>query len=199
MFNHCTGIFRFWTPTLVYLRYQFKQVLDGIREAVQTQNLPQLKKSITDHNYVCRKTFDLNITFNYFLVVFYLLAKPALNVLIYVTLSKQTNPLVRIATSIIFVFCAFCIIFTMNMMCAQVSKYAHSPMKLMYQMSKCDNIATKDKYRIMAFIERLSGPVIGFYCYTLYPINNYQFYEYICGWAYNYFLVIKLIKDYLVE
>ncbi|CAG2172314.1 unnamed protein product [Oppiella nova] len=45
------------------------------------------------------------------------------------------------------------------------------------------------KIKILAFIEKLSGPDIGFYCYDLFPMNNYELYR-IIGLIINAVLII---------
>jgi hypothetical protein len=35
------------------------------------------------------------------------------------------------------------------------------------------------RLKITSFIEKLCGPVIGYYCYNLFAFTNYEFYEYV--------------------
>ena len=197
MFIYILGLFRFWSLSLTYLRFQFKQTFDKIDHSIRTHDLSELKNALAEHNYCCLKTSQLNVTFNYFLVVMYLLAQPALNMLIYVSHSPETDSILRFAAGTLFGVC-FVAIFTVNLLCASVTACAHKPLRIMYRLSKKDSIPVKENLKMMAFIEKLRGPVIGFYCHKLYPVNNYYFYKYICGWAINYFLIINLINDHLI-
>ena len=81
------------------------------------------------------------------------------------------------------------------MLCASVTTWAHSPRVNMYKLSRMKRVKVLYKLKALAFIEKLSGPDIGFYCYRLYPMNNHQFYVSTLAWAVNYFLVINLIAD----
>ena len=46
----------------------------------------------------------------------------------------------------------------------------------------------------MAFIEKLDGPEIGFYCWVLFPMNSYMFYKYVANCVVTYFLIIRIIN-----
>ena len=179
---------------MTYLRYQFKQINDRIYSSIHYKNEQKLYKSLIDHNYCCMKTSQLNQTFSYLIVVMYIFAKPALNILVYITHSKGTHHYTRVAATNIFIVC-LAAIFSVNFLCASVTSCAHKPLKQFYDLYKRDGISIRLKLKVVAFMEKLSGPDIGFYCYDLYPMNNNQFYRYVCGWAYNYFLIINLLKD----
>ena len=187
-------MFRFWFLSLTYLRYQFKQVNDRLEIAVKYKNFNQIKRALVEHNYCCIKTTQLNDTFNYLILVIYYIAKPTLNVLVYITHAKGTHSYTRIAALNVFIICLTAI-FAVNMLCVSVTSLAHKPLTLMYELSRSNKVNAVHKLKALAFIEKLSGRVIGFYCYKLYPMNNEQFYRSILGWAANYFLVINLITD----
>ena len=54
---------------------------------------------------------------------------------------------------------------------------------------KCSTI--RDKIFVQLFIDRLSGPDIGFYCLDLFPMNNYEFTEYVM----NFFVIYVLFSQ----
>ena len=68
---------------------------------------------------------------------------------------------------------------------------AHKSYKLMFRVlsSRKMNFSIREKLKIMQFIEKLSGPDIGFYCLDFFPMNGYEFgkYLYVCGA--NYILI----------
>ena len=153
-----------------------------------------MMSALNDHNYCCRKTSQLNKTFNYLIIAMYFVAKPTLNILAYITHAKDTHHLTRMAATNILIVCITAI-FSVTLLCASVTSCAHKPLKHMYQLFQKNKVSPIHKLKALAFIEKLSGPDIGFYCYNLYPMNNNQFYKSTCGWAYNYFLVMNLITD----
>ena len=40
-----------------------------------------------------------------------------------------------------------------------------------------NRLTFRQRWKLLAFIEKLSGRPIGFYCYDLFPMNNYEFYK----------------------
>ena len=56
-------------------------------------------------------------------------------------------------------------------------------------------MSIRKKLKFERFIERLSGPEIGFYCFNLFPINPYNFSDYVLDSMASYFLVIDLLED----
>ena len=62
----------------------------------------------------------------------------------------------------------------------------------MYSLLAMSKLSLNGRLIIQNFIEKLSGPVIGFYCYDMFAVETYQFYDFVMGWISNYFLIIEL-------
>ena len=153
-----------------------------------------MRRALVEHNYCCIKTKELNQTFNYVIFMIYFFAKPVINILVYAAQGKDTPTFTRIAATNISVGLMF-IMFSGNMLFVSVSTWVHKPLKPMYKLFKEKKFETMHKLKALGFIEKLRGPVIGFYCYEFYPLNNYQFCLSILDWAANYFLITNLISD----
>ena len=56
---------------------------------------------------------------------------------------------------------------------------AHKPYKIMftYMNRKRYRVPLRNRLKSMSFIERLSGPPIGYYCYDLFPVNSWELYQ----------------------
>jgi hypothetical protein len=54
-------------------------------------------------------------------------------------------------------------------------------------------ILLQHRLKISAFIEKLCGPVIGYYCYDLFAFTNYEFYAFVAFVFFNYILLNGLI------
>ena len=156
----------------------------------------QRAKTVINSTQLCLH-FNLKIEFIvqllYSCVFFYVLAKPALNILVYVSHAPDSQIFTRLATAIIFLAC-LSVIFTINLLCASVTSAAHKPLKTLHNSFKMKSHSLFMKLKVITFIGKLSEKSIGFYCYKLYPMNNYSFYEYLCGWAYNYFLIMIFLR-----
>ena len=114
--------------------------------------------------------------------------------LLHITHSRESNIYGRFIAATDFFF-GFMLLYVVNNLCASVSSAAHKSYPMMYSFLIRNNtkIATKRKLKILAFIEKLSGPEIGIYCYDLFPMNNYEFYDFITSWAANYFLIMEFL------
>ena len=123
------------------------------------------------------------------------IVKPCLNVLVYLSHAPDTTPAMRCVTTFVALMTAS-VLFIETYLCSSVLKSAHRSQSTLYSclMSKDHRIPLKTKLKFLRFIERLSGPEIGFYCHNLFAINSYNFADYVLDSMYSYFLVIKLLK-----
>ena len=90
----------------------------------------------------------------------------------------------------------FSIVFSVNLLSSQISQSSHKPYNNLFKflIQKRFPLSLRVKLKIVGLIEKLSGPDIGFYCWNLFPMNNYTFYEYVCNYFVTYFLILTLIN-----
>ena len=50
------------------------------------------------------------------------------------------------------------------------------------------------KLKVIPLAERLSGPILGIYCYDLFPFTNYEFYVFCVNCVLNFILLMGLLK-----
>ena len=183
-----------WYLALAYLKYQFKQINEQIEQSFKTGNSSKLMNAIIRHNSVTQNTKRLNLTLKYFTFMLYYFVRPVLNILIFITHSPDTNFYARFAAGVVVVF-GFIVLYIVNYICASVSSAAHKSYPMMYSFLNKHkrNIGIKRKLKIQDFIEKLSGSEIGIYCYDLFPMNNYEFFDFISSWATNYILIIGFL------
>ena len=83
----------------------------------------------------------------------------------------------------------------MNMMSTWINKAAHRPRKLLfsYLSRNKSNIPLNKIIKINKFIEHLSETHIGYYCYDLFPMNFYEFFQFLLIVISNYILLLSLI------
>ena len=88
------------------------------------------------------------------------------------------------------------LLFTINNLCALVTRSAHKPQLLLYNtiLNRDQNIPHRIRLKTMRFVERLSGPKIGFYCYNLFPMTSYYFTDYVLDSIASYFLVLRTLR-----
>ncbi len=79
-------------------------------------------------------------------------------------------------------------------MLSSVSTAVHEPTPDLYKFLVKNKCILKHELKITAFIEKLDGPIIGFYYYNLFAFTTYELYEYLAFVSSNYFLLNGLIK-----
>ena len=197
-FINFTGIFIIsifmWYAMMLYMRYKFNEVHNKVMYGFITGNKSLIIKAFVEHNLVSQNIHRLNHFFNYMVFVIYFFAVPAIEILIYLAQSKESNIYVRWAAAytfiVLFIGCSL-----INLWCARMTASAHKSYKLMFKVmcSRRMYFSIKERLRVMTFIEKLSGPDIGFYCLNLFPMNGINFaqYLYVCGA--NYFLIMGFV------
>ena len=98
----------------------------------------------------------------------------------------------RLLCSSIGVNC-FLMFFIITYLCAGVTKIAHKSRPLLHTFLFKTRLSVNGKMRIESFIERLSSPEIGFYCWDLFAMNNRQFSHFFFQFITNYILIVKLL------
>lgn len=86
-------------------------------------------------------------------------------------------------------------------LCNSMSKSAHSPLKLLHKIMSHNMIVrnVKLKIKVITLIDKLSGPVIGFYHFSDYPITNYYLIAYMINFCSNFMLLHNLFADSYVQ
>ena len=151
-----------------------------------------LKKAVGTHNKISVCADQLNSMFNYLIFILFYFAKIPLNGLLYISNDSNTNIYARIIMVVLLLVCVT-VLFTVNLMSVSVSKWAHTSYKLMFGLLCITRMPLECRTKIERFIERLSGPGIGFYCLNMFVINNYVFFGYVMSWLSNYFLIVELV------
>ena len=184
--------FVIWTLSSLYLKYKFNEVSDRIAFALRAQNKNELMSAISEHNSVSKQTEDLNEFFSKIIFVLYYFASPTLMILLYITGAEDTHTVLRFVAVFVFLI-VFLVVFGMNLFSSLISGSSRKPRKLFFDYLFRNNFNPMEGLKVMAFIEKLSGPDIGFYCWNLFPMNNYRFYKYVVSCAITYFLILDLI------
>ena len=197
LFGIAMGGFAYYYISTLFLKYQFRQLDEQIRQLVTNRDITGLWYAIRYHNQLSVSTHHLNITFKFLLFILYFFAKVPLNGLLYISNAPDTHISARIIMAILLLVC-FGILLNVSLMSALVSKWAHNCRPVISGLMTTE-LPLRFRLKLMDFIERLSGHWIGFYCYDMFAINNYVFFGYIMSWISNYFLIIQLINDIKVK
>ena len=181
---------------MLYLKNKFNEINTKIESSLKERNIPLLMNSILEHNSAERLTKNINDSNKYIIMVAYYMGTFVAEVIMYhVFQDKSTiiGQLLGIGVTISmtsFIPISF-------VMCTMISNDAHRSYSKLYTIINQDiGLTVRQRWRLLAFIETLSGPQIGFYCYDLFPMNSYKFYQYLLITGKNYFLLMELFSKY---
>ena len=149
--------------------------------------------AIVEHHYWEIQTKRFNHFFRCISFIIYYPGTIAMQLVLYMSYHSDSNVLSRILM-IILIFVGPSLIFYTNVMSTWIAKAAHKPLALVlsYMSSRRRVLSVRDRLRVQAFIERLCGPAIGYYCYDLFPMNSHAFAQYLIISCANYLLIITL-------
>ena len=193
----CMGLVSLFIILLI-LGFKFKQIANNIKICVKQNEKDFIRYDLMDlieeHNYFSKMTADMNKFIRIIILAFYYIALPVLSVTFYMGHHKNTEMLTKILG---FYFTLFELgaILLVTGFCTWIINAAHSPYNMleMYLSKHTTRITISTRLKIMTYIERLFGPDIGFYCYDLFPMNSYEFYQMIAISVCNYFLLMSLL------
>jgi len=86
------------------------------------------------------------------------------------------------------------LLFCVNYGLSSISREAHSLYKPFNSIFVRKPLNLQLKLKIKGHIETLSGPVIGIYCYDLFPFTNYEFYIFVINCISMFILILGIFK-----
>ena len=173
-----------------YLKNKFKELDQSFAYFVTLGDGQALSRLINYHNYTAVLAHRIDrfvsiVTFNN-----YFFATIGIQLMSYITHEKSTTVYFRISfgTLVIFLVCS---VFGFNLISANINRWAHRPINRLYSFVAMNKLNLKSQLKFQIFIERLSGPPIGYYCLNLFPMNNFELYKYISYVAMNHILILS--------
>ena len=184
-----------WYILFLYLSKKFKEVDQKIMICVKNYSQDFSYKHILiatkEHKYLETITKRLNHFFRGAIFAIYYIATPGFQITLYLSHHKDSDFWARLFWTFISLT-SFIAVVLLNLMSTWISKSAHKPYSVLfsYLSRRQTPIPLNHRMKILSFIEHLSGPEIGFYCYDLFPMNNYEFYQYLYICGLNYILIM---------
>ena len=187
--------FILWVLTTFYLRYKFIEINQKFETIIKINDNSLLINTIKKHHSLALQTRKLNNFFSYMIFFLYVISTPALMISIQLIISDKTVLYMRIVF-IILNICVTSSVFLVNLFSSLISQWARKPLPLFYSYLFKNKLSIKDRLKIRGFIEVLSGPDIGFYCWFLFPMNNFRFFLFVADCVYVYFIVLEFIDRF---
>ena len=185
--------FILWFMSTLYLKYKFIEINEKIELSLKHSNINLLMNAIEEHNYVEIQTKKCNHFFRMITFIIYYIATIGFQIMFYGIHNKDSTPFGRVSCATIFFTCFWAVVF-MNIMSTWIISAAHKPYYKLYSILQNRGICMRFRHhwKILSFVEKLSGRPIGYYCYDLFPMNNWEFFQYLCISASNYTLIMGL-------
>ncbi len=111
-------------------------------------------------------------------------------------LKAELNGIMRIMFIILFFgscFIFFCWSYTMSYTMSLIPTAAVRPYQALNSIIARKSLKLKLKLKVCQLIEKLSGPVIGLYCYEFFPFTSYEVYLYVTNCVSNFILFMGLL------
>jgi lysylphosphatidylglycerol synthetase-like protein (DUF2156 family) len=161
-----------WYLFALYLRYAFSDVHNKIVNDFRWGNKSMIIKAFVEHNRVSQHVYRLNEFFKHMVFVLYFFGVPAIEILLYLVHARDSKIYVRFVAGYLFVV-LFIGCSLMNYWSARMTTSAHKSYKLMFRVfcSQRMHLTLKERLRVLSFIEKLSGPDIGYYCLGVYIVT----------------------------
>jgi hypothetical protein len=195
---HCIAIifiaFVMFLWTILYLKYHFQQIRETIQHCVKTGDSLLLIDAIHEHNYFTELTEKFNEMMCIGLGITYFCCTPAIDILLHLSIYCE-NLYLRSFYALLLVL-SVSLLFFFTFMISRISVVAHNVSSDIHKFllrKHTTNIQLINKFKISAFIEKLYGSCIGYYCFDLFPFTTYEFYEYMYFISGTYFLLNGLI------
>ena len=185
--------------TCLSLKYYFSQISEEMIKCIENKDYYKLIDTFQNHIIIERRIKLVNREMKYYLYEFVKIIKPCFNTLVYLSHAKDTTLSMKYFTTFVALIIAI-LLFLMSYLCGCITTCAHNPQQKLYQLlmnQRKYRIPLKVKIKIMRFIERLSGPEIGFYCYNLFPMTSYHFTDYVLDSIASYFLILNFLRRVL--
>ena len=186
----CTGCI-VWTIPVFYFKYKFNEIDELIGCCINSKDHVSLMNAISQHHSIALQVNAMNDVYKYIVFVLYYIGSPALIMLVFMGQIDETIAIARPVCALI-VLSVFFVVFFLNLISAQISHSAAKPRNSLITHLSDKQMSIGIRIEISEFIVKLSRNDIGIYCWNIFLMNNYAFYQYITGCVCTYILICNL-------
>ena len=148
---------------------------------------------LREHDRCTRLTLDINSWMKDLLFPFYYLMVPGIDFAIMFVI-YESNIVFRLVGGLL-ASLVVVNLFALSLLLSSVVTEAHKSYAFLNSMIVRKRLILRLKFKTLSLIERLSGPLIGIYCYDLFPFTNYEFYLFCVNCISNFFLFVGLLMS----
>ena len=143
-----------------------------------------------------RLIIKINSWLKYLTCAYYYLLVPLIDLVLIVLVAETNNYLRLLLCSLAFVIIVNLVYVTYILsLIARSAHYSYPLLNSCIARQSPQNVLNlRLRCKLLALIERLSGPVIGIYCYDLFPYTNHEFYIFCANCVKNFILLYGLTQ-----
>ena len=187
------------TALLIYLSLtlHFEQANFDMRESLRRNSIKGYQFALKSHIEMERETKKINEEYKIMYFYTILLFKFTFCPLVYSSDAPDTIPVIKFSIKTFVGLILFSLFELFNAV-NNLKNSAHRPLRALHHyMAQNENMGNgfRTRMKLMRFIERLSGPEIGFYCLNLFPLNSYHFVAQVADSVSYYLLIITHLKN----
>ena len=171
-------------------KYKYNEINLQINKSFKYKVNNLLFNAIREHKLTTGIVKKLNDNVCVWIFILYFFCPIILNLLLYFSQTTELLVIQIFVASIAFGEVA--IVYLLTYVCANVTKSAHKPLRILHQFMINSDLSYRQRLKIMDFINFLSGPDIGFYCLDFFPMNSFENYSFIIKTLMTYFLIRSL-------
>ena len=150
---------------------------------------------IEQHNACSVYTLvEINSWLREILLVFYYMVVPDIDFGI-ILLIYEKNVFLRISMAFVIIFLIINF-FVVSYLLSSIGSNAHNSYHFLNSLIARKRMSLRLKFKTLSLIERLSGPLIGIYCYDLFPFTNEEIYLFIVNCVSNFTLLIGIFDKF---
>ena len=151
-----------------------------------------LDNCIREFNEYCKLVTQLNTCFKQLLFLYYYQIVPLFDFCIIAMLSLNGQFLISAVSGAVVInfLGGVCML---NICLSSLPRESHRSYSTVHSILCRHKLPISLKLKTVGVVEHLSGRVIGFYCYDLFPFTNYEIYLFCVNCVVNFILFMGLI------
>jgi len=151
-----------------------------------------LRHVLRDHNNCCGIIDLFNKNAKILNIIFYYCSVTFTDIILILALLDRTNTIAR-AITIYVTICTIFVITLPNYSMSMIPREVNSFYPKLNSLIVRSRLQLRMKLKVCSLIEKISGPVIGLYCFDFFPFTNYEFYIFSVNCTMSFILFMGLL------
>ena len=174
-----------------YLKLRFNQTDEILLSKDIKDDDRRLWMMVREHDRCTRITMNINSWMKDIVFVYYYAIVPAVDFTLLILIYEHNLIYRIIVFFLILIFAAILVV--ANNLLSLIGREVHQCYPQLNSMLVRKRIRLGTRLKVMNLCERVSGPLIGIYCYDLFPFTNNEFQLFVVNCVSNFILFFDLL------